>query len=79
MSDDANYERLKAAVVEFDAAEKAQLDHIATWGHWYERDEIVTVVDRISEDKIHKAERLITKRLSAAIDGLIFAARTYTK
>jgi hypothetical protein len=79
MSDDGNYEKLKAAVIEFDDAEKAQLDHIATFGHWYQRDEIVTVADRIAEGHIHDVERKIHNRLKVAMDGLIHAARTYTR
>jgi len=79
MNDDANYEKLKAAVQEFNAAEVDQLNHISTWGHWYQRNEIVTWQDRISEEKIHRAEKAIGERMKKALDELIFAAREYTK
>jgi len=71
-------EGLNAAVMAYDAAEKAMNKHIDTWCVWYQRDEIVTAADRRAEDKIRNEARRLHQELCVARDLLIAEARKAT-
>lgn len=71
-------EGLKAAVLAYDAAQKAMDNHINTWGVWYQRDEIVTASDRRAEDRIRNEARRLHQELCVARDLLIAEARKAT-
>lgn len=74
---DSKYDPIALALHELDVITEAQERHVATWGQWWQRDEIVTPADRRAEDRIRNEAKQLTKQRIAATDNLILEVRRF--
>lgn len=72
---ESKFDPLALALHELDVIIEAQNRHIATWGYWYQRDEIVTPNDRRAEEKIRNEAKQLTRKRISATENLILEAR----